>query len=272
MTTTCELESNQNKQKLVSIVPKTYKYELYENVHLALPPPGDREKGETHYTRGHFKYFHYGCDGHSDAGWGCGYRTLQTALSWIMNERRRATGSQAERMSQHVPSIGEIQRMLVQIGDKSQKFIGSRDWIGTLEEFYVMDFLFEELPCKILHAQQLNSEEVVGQIRSYFAEYAGFIAMGGLSDMASKAIAGIHVGRGQASGKQDVSVLIVVSQLIKVQSRAYAYSNFFFLSQDPHYSGVPSSKQELIDKHYVRWMHISEFQNSAYNLCFILQK
>lgn len=210
MTTTCELESNQNKQKLVSIVPKNYKYELYENVHLALPPPGDSQEGETLYTRGHFKYFHYGCDGHSDAGWGCGYRTLQTAISWIINERR-ATGNQAERMSQHVPSIAEIQRMLVQIGDKSPKFIGSRDWIGTLEEFYVMDLLFKDLPCKILHAQHLYSEEVVSQIRSYFEEYVGFIAMGGLSDMASKAIAGIHVRRGQAGGKQGVSLLIVVS-------------------------------------------------------------
>lgn len=220
MTTTCELECNQNKQKLVSIVPKTYKYELYENVHLALPPPSPL--GETHLTRGCFKYFHYGCDGHSDAGWGCGYRTLQTAISWIMNERRGTVASHAERMSPHaVPSIPEIQRMLVQIGDKAPQFIGSRDWIGTLEEFYVMDLLFEELPCKILHAQQLNSEQVVSQIRSYFVEYGGLIAMGGLSDMASKAIAGIHEGQGQ--GKQGVSLLIVVSQfkLIKVQFRAY---------------------------------------------------
>lgn len=199
MTTTCELECNQNKQKLVSIVPKTYKYELYENVHLALPPPPP--PGETHLTRGCFKYFHYGCDGHSDAGWGCGYRTLQTAISWIMNERRGTAGSHAERMNPHdVPS---------------------RDWIGTLEEFYVIDLLFEDLPCKILHAQQLNSEQVVSQICSYFVDYGGLIAMGGLSDMASKAIAGIHEGQGQ--GKQGVSLLIVVSQLklIKVQFRGY---------------------------------------------------
>ncbi|XP_034475870.1 probable Ufm1-specific protease 1 [Drosophila innubila] len=232
MTTTCEF---QNK---VEISAKTYNYALFEDVHLALPPPttppGDNQ-GETLYTRGHFTYFHYGCDGTLDTGWGCGYRTLQTAVSWIINRR---SGNQA------VPSIREIQRMLVTIGDKLPQFVDSRDWIGTLEEFYVIDLMFE-LPCKIVHVQQLNSEQVIDQIRRYFVEYAGFIAMGGMSDLASKGIAGIH-----QSPTAGVSLLIV----------------------DPHFSGVPSSKQQLIQKGYVRWMHINEFQESAYNLCFILQQ
>ncbi|KAM8712979.1 hypothetical protein ACLKA7_013322 [Drosophila subpalustris] len=202
-------------------------------MHLALPAP----QGDTLYTRGHFKYFHYGCDGTLDTGWGCGYRTLQTAISWIIN-KRPSSGNQA------VPSIREIQRMLVNIGDKLPPFIDSRDWIGTLEEFYVIDYMFE-LPCKIVHAQQLNSDRVIKQIRRYFEEYAGFIAMGGMSDMASKGIAGIN--QSPASG---VSLLIV----------------------DPHFSGVPSSKQQLIDEGYVRWRPISEFPESAYNLCFILQQ
>ncbi|KAL7735959.1 hypothetical protein ACLKA6_002392 [Drosophila palustris] len=175
-------------------------------MHLALPAP----QGDTLYTRGHFKYFHYGCDGTLDTGWGCGYRTLQTAISWIIN-RRPSSGNQA------VPSIREIQRMLVNIGDKLPPFIDSRDWIGTLEEFYVIDYMFE-LPCKIVHAQQLNSD---------------------------RGIAGIN--QSPASG---VSLLIV----------------------DPHFSGVPSSKQQLIDEGYVRWRPISEFPESAYNLCFILQQ
>ncbi|XP_064547857.1 probable Ufm1-specific protease 1 [Drosophila montana] len=237
MKTTCECESSvkQNKTQLVDIVAKTYAYELLKDVHLELPPP-DTGPGESLYTRGHFKYFHYNCDGHSDAGWGCGYRTLQTAISWIINRR-----NEAER---NVPSIREIQRMLVSIGDKPSGFIGSRDWIGTMEEFYVIDALFE-IPCKFVHAQRLNSAQLFTQIRAYFEDYGGFIAMGGLSDMASKAIAGIHL-----SPTAGVSLLIV----------------------DPHFSGVPSSKQQLIDKGYVRWMHITEFEKSAYNLCFILQK
>ncbi|XP_030559992.1 probable Ufm1-specific protease 1 [Drosophila novamexicana] len=237
MTTTCACESSveQNKTQLVEIAAESYAYELLEDVHLALPPP-DNRTGESFYTRGHFKYFHYGCDGHSDAGWGCGYRTLQTAISWIMNRRNEA--------KRNVPSIREIQRMLVSIGDKPASFVGSRDWIGTMEEFYVIDAMFE-IPCKFVHVQQLNSEQLFTQIRAYFEDYGGLIVMGGLSDMASKAIAGIHL-----SPLAGVSLLIV----------------------DPHFSGVPSSKQQLIDKGYVRWMHITEFEKSAYNLCFILQK
>lgn len=42
--------------------------------------------------------------------------------------------------------------------------------------------------------------------------------------------------------------------------------------KDPHFVGVPSSKQQLIERGYVRWMHSSELEGSAYNLCFILEK
>ncbi|KAH8297167.1 hypothetical protein KR044_005794, partial [Drosophila immigrans] len=227
----------------IQIHPKTYSYALYEDVHLTLPAPSQHIRGETMQTRGHFNYFHYGCDGTLDAGWGCGYRTLQTAISWIIN-KRSANEAEPTNRPTNVPSIREIQRILVDIGDKVPRFIDSRDWIGTLEEFYVIDALFE-LPCKILHVQQLNCDQVIDQIRRYFAEYAGFIAMGGLSDTASKGIAGIH------------------------QSPV---AGTFLLVVDPHFSGVPSSKQQLIESGFVRWMHMDEFRESAYNLCFILQK
>lgn len=95
--------------------------------------------------------------------------------------------------------------MLVSIGDKPASFVGSRDWIGTMEEFYVIDAMFE-IPCKFVHVQQLNSEQLFTQIRAYFEDYGGLIVMGGLSDMASKAIAGIHL-----SPLAGVSLLIVVS-------------------------------------------------------------
>ena len=32
-----------------------------------------------------YEYWHYYCDGFDDRGWGCGYRTLQTIVSWIIN-------------------------------------------------------------------------------------------------------------------------------------------------------------------------------------------
>ncbi|XP_030376097.1 probable Ufm1-specific protease 1 [Scaptodrosophila lebanonensis] len=241
--TTCEGDTerddavDQNRPMRVTIVAKTYNYHLHEDVHLALPPPAT--DGETLYTRGCFSYFHYGCDGTQDAGWGCGYRTLQSAISWIINKRGTANGEP----DHFVPSIKEIQQMLVSIGDKSAPFVGSKEWIGTLEEFYVIDVMFE-LPCKILHSQQMGVDQLVEQIRKYFEEYGGFITMGGMSDTASKGIAGIH------QGPRGIFLLIV----------------------DPHYVGVPASKQQIINQGFVRWMHINEFQTSSYNLCLILQR
>lgn len=57
-------------------------------------------------------------------GWGCGYRTLQTICSWM-----------SENVSSEVkvPSIREIQDILVQLEDKPLSFLGSRQWIGSFE-------------------------------------------------------------------------------------------------------------------------------------------
>nr|XP_016940349.1 probable Ufm1-specific protease 1 [Drosophila suzukii] len=228
----CDADVGDSTLASLKIAPKDYEYPLLEDPHTILAPP--TEGGETLTTRGGFTYFRYGCDGHQDAGWGCGYRTLQSAISWI--HRRRGCGD-------HVPSIWEIQQILVALGDKGPKFQGSRDWIGTLEEFYVIDVL-HQLPCKIVHARELSSPEILGQIRSYFEKYQGFIAMGGLSDTSSKAITGYH-----RSAEDRVFLQVV----------------------DPHFVGVPSSGQQLIDQGFVRWVPVDEFPASTYNLCLILQ-
>ncbi|XP_052841802.1 probable Ufm1-specific protease 1 [Drosophila gunungcola] len=216
----------------LKIAPKDYAYPLLDDPQRNLATP--TEGGQTLGIRGGFSYFHYGCDGHQDAGWGCGYRTLQSAISWVT--RRRGD-------LEPVPSITEIQQILVALGDKGPRFQGSRDWIGTLEEFYVIDVLYQ-LPCRILHATELGSPEVLGQIHSYFEKHQGFIAMGGLADTASKAIIGYH-----SSAEGRVFLLIV----------------------DPHFVGVPSSRQQLVDEGYVRWTPVDEFPASTYNLCLILQ-
>ncbi|XP_017093702.2 probable Ufm1-specific protease 1 [Drosophila bipectinata] len=232
---TCEADSK--AEAPVEISPKSYSLPLLENPHRGLAPP--TEDGETVVIRGCFSYFHYGCDGQQDVGWGCGYRTLQSAISWIIG--RRGSSQEAQWF---VPSIREIQAILVAIGDKGQRFEGSRDWIGTLEEFYVMDVLYQ-VSCRILHARQLDSQEVLDQIRSYFNEYQGFIAMGGINgDSASKAIVGWHRS---------------------------AAGNVYLLVVDPHFAEPPACQQTLIDRGYVRWMPIEDFSDSTYNLCLILQ-
>jgi len=47
-----------------------------------------------------------------------------------------------------VPSIPEIQKTLVKIGDKEPKFLNSTDWIGANECAYVLDELLG-VECKI---------------------------------------------------------------------------------------------------------------------------
>ncbi len=56
---------------------------LLSNVHLNVAVPrGQILTLET--VRGDYDYWHYGCDGFDDRGWGCGYRTLQTIASWVL--------------------------------------------------------------------------------------------------------------------------------------------------------------------------------------------
>lgn len=57
---------------------------LLKNVHLNLPKPNDGEITLYETVQGNYEYWHYGCDGVDDRGWGCGYRTLQTIASWII--------------------------------------------------------------------------------------------------------------------------------------------------------------------------------------------
>ncbi len=57
-------------------------------------------------------------------GWGCGYRTLQTLISWFkLNLSLQST----------FPDIDDIQASLIKMGDKPASFRGSRDWIGSVE-------------------------------------------------------------------------------------------------------------------------------------------
>ena len=56
----------------------------------------------VHLINGECEYYHYGCNDVNDAGWGCGYRSLQTIMSWY----RRAGHPQSPATD---PTILEIQ-------------------------------------------------------------------------------------------------------------------------------------------------------------------
>ncbi|CAN7999752.1 unnamed protein product, partial [Ixodes hexagonus] len=107
---------------------------LLEDAHEGLPAPAGA--AGVACVKGGYAYYHYGCDGVNDRGWGCGYRTLQTLCSWV--RKRRKTDLVCP-----VPSIAQIQEALVKMGDKPSSFLGSRDWIGSVEASMCLDHFYE---------------------------------------------------------------------------------------------------------------------------------
>ncbi|VDK24535.1 unnamed protein product [Taenia asiatica] len=114
--------------------------------HLLLPASKPSSNVRCEIVRGRYTYKHYlqaftdptidallflylrgtWQDGMDDKNWGCAYRSLQTLASWLL-WRGIVTPLQP------LPSHRDIQEALVRVGDKPSKFVGSRQWIGSLE-------------------------------------------------------------------------------------------------------------------------------------------
>ncbi|KAK4470019.1 hypothetical protein MN116_000049 [Schistosoma mekongi] len=92
----------------------------------------DQEEYSIVGFEGSCYYYHYGAQGVDDHGWGCGYRTLQTILSWYKLTKSYLLD---------IPTLLEVQNILYEIGDKPQIFVGSHDWIGTYECGLVIQYL-----------------------------------------------------------------------------------------------------------------------------------
>ena len=112
------------------------------DVHSMAPglPRSHVPHGTTHCVRGAYEYYHYMQDRFDDNGWGCAYRSLQTLCSWFSLQHYTSLAP---------PTHREIQRVLVDIGDKPKEFLGSAEWIGAVELAYVLDERYG-VSCKIL--------------------------------------------------------------------------------------------------------------------------
>ncbi|XP_011874219.1 PREDICTED: ufm1-specific protease 1 [Vollenhovia emeryi] len=210
-----------------------YSSNLLKNVHENLASP---DSGETFLVRGHYEYWHYGCDGFDDRGWGCGYRTLQTICSWIINN---------DNLEKLVPSINEIQETLVATGDKDGTFVGSREWIGSFEVSIVVNQLYDVLS-KIIHVPSGKGlVDQVDNIKRHLLYCGSPIMMGGDRDCSSKCIVGLHVGN----------------------------ENVYLLIVDPHLIGKAKSAERLMKDQWVKWQNLDDFVGSSfYNLCLPLLK
>ncbi|XP_029848480.2 ufm1-specific protease 1 isoform X1 [Ixodes scapularis] len=214
---------------------------LLEDVHENLPVPA----GAEHLTcvKGGYAYYHYGCDGVNDRGWGCGYRTLQTLCSWVC--KRRKTASVCP-----VPSIAQIQEALVKIRDKPGSFLGSREWIGSVEASMCLDH-FYEIPCKILHIS--SGTDLAGELNTlqrHFETVGSPVMMGGDTDASSKGILGV----------------------------CRAGSTGFLLVLDPHWFSddtrnfgkdqIARRRLDVQENGWISWRSLDSFmQGSFYNLC-----
>lgn len=206
-----------------------YKDGYLRNPHLILTHP-HLENGKVFLVQGIYSYHHYMQDRMDDNGWGCAYRSLQTICSWFQQQGY---------VERPVPTHKEIQQALVDIGDKQASFVGSRQWIGSIEVQAVLNQLLG-VTSKIM-----------------------FVSQG--SDLASK-------GRELANHflTEGTPVMIgggVLAHTILGVAWSETTGQIRYLILDPHYTGG-EDLQVITDKGWCGWKG-PEFwdQTAYYNLC-----
>ncbi|KRZ08889.1 Ufm1-specific protease 2 [Trichinella zimbabwensis] len=197
------------------------------NVHEALTSPGDESNMAT--VHGLYEYYHYMQDNFDDRGWGCAYRSFQTIWSWFM------LNGYTEKP---VPNHRQIQQALADVGDKPKSFVGTKQWIGSMELSYCIDHLLG-ITCRTL---SLNSREELTdwaeELRRHFHS-AGTPVMIGGGNLAHT-ILGVSIN--EATGEAKYLVL------------------------DPHYTGAEDLKS-ITQKGWCGWKTVDFWSSgSFYNL------
>ncbi|XP_075235256.1 UFM1 specific peptidase 2 [Lycorma delicatula] len=199
------------------------------NPHVGLPPSGVKD-GEVALVQGNYSYHHYMQDKKNDNGWGCAYRSLQTLVSWF-----RLQGY----TDKNIPTHEDIQKCLVDIGDKPPSFIGSSLWIGSTEVNYVLDSLFG-ITCRIMN---VSSGEELGEKGSELLMH--FKTQG----------TPIMIGGG-----------VLAHTILGVDYNKHT-GDLRFLILDPHYTGS-EDERVIQNKGWVGWKKVSFWdKKSFYNLC-----
>uniref|UniRef100_A0A8C5Y9B4 Ufm1-specific protease 2 n=1 Tax=Microcebus murinus TaxID=30608 RepID=A0A8C5Y9B4_MICMU len=146
-----------------------YKDGYIRNPHTYLNPP-NIETGMIYVVQGTYGYHHYMQDRIDDNGWGCAYRSLQTICSWFKHQ------GYTERS---IPTHREIQQALVDAGDKPATFVGSRQWIGSIEVQLVLNQLIG-VTSKILFVSQGSEMASQGrELANHFQTEGTPIMIGG---------------------------------------------------------------------------------------------
>ncbi|KAM8785942.1 ufm1-specific protease 2 isoform 2-T2 [Rhynchonycteris naso] len=206
-----------------------YKDGYIRNPHVHLTPP-NIETGMVSVVQGTYGYHHYMQDRTDDSGWGCAYRSLQTICSWFRHQ------GYTERP---VPTHREIQQALVDAGDKPAAFVGSRQWIGSIEVQLVLNQLIG-VTSKILFVSQGSEMASQGrELANHFQSEGTPVMIGG--------------------GVLAHTILGVAWNEITGQIK--------FLILDPHYTGA-EDLQVILEKGWCGWKGPDFWNKDAYyNLC-----
>ncbi|XP_073697668.1 ufm1-specific protease 2 [Garra rufa] len=206
-----------------------YKDGYLRNPHTHLNHP-NIEDAKMYLVQGVYSYHHYMQDRVDDDGWGCAYRSLQTICSWFQQQGYVETA---------VPTHTQIQQALVDVGDKEPRFVGSRQWIGSIEVQVVLNQLLG-VTSKIMFVSQGSELATKGrELANHFQTEGTPVMIGG--GVLAHTILG--VAWSETSGE------------------------IRFLILDPHYTGG-EDLQTITDKGWCGWKG-PEFwdQNAYYNLC-----
>lgn len=225
------------------------------NVHKDILEKSGIKGGARNVIGGTYTYHHYMQDRFNDNGWGCAYRSLQTIISWFKHqgyiyspdvelraggktEQIRALGRLLAKESR-VPTHEEIQRTLVDVGDKQPSFVGSQKWIGSQEVCYVLNHLYN-LDSKFISVS--SGSELASKARDlgrHFADQSTPVMVGG------GVLAHTIIGTDFNEKNGDISYLIL----------------------DPHYTG-PEELASIQKKGWCGWKKNNFWdKNSFYNLC-----
>eukprot|EP01097_Dermamoeba_algensis_P008125 TRINITY_DN5277_c0_g1_i1.p1 TRINITY_DN5277_c0_g1~~TRINITY_DN5277_c0_g1_i1.p1 ORF type:complete len:150 (-),score=18.39 TRINITY_DN5277_c0_g1_i1:330-779(-) len=119
---------------------------------LQPPFPLPARKEHSAHVKNTFTFFHFLSQGFDDSGWGCAYRSCQTICSWLINKE---IGKEHRKISLP-PSHLEIQKLLVEVGDKPPSFLNSKQWIGSFEIFLILESLFGVLENQTTSPQEAD--------------------------------------------------------------------------------------------------------------------
>lgn len=206
---------------------------MLSNIHEGLKGPS--EIIDSAIVRGRYLFYHYNVDGFDDRGWGCGYRTLQTICSWVCHALRD------KKQVSKVPSLRQIQQTLVEVGDKPDSFVGSREWIGSVEACLCVDQIFG-VCSKIIHVNEGSriDKDVTVALLEHFKHFGSPVMIGGDADAAAKTLLGVCESK----------------------------SGSYFLIADPHFHGH-ADRLLLQSNGWVQWKHLEDVfkRESFYNFC-----